>query len=251
MRFVGSTWQTVLRALCDIENLEIYMKKTLTILGFIVGFSLLAYVVVISSYVLNFGTNWSTEQGDWGTFGDFIGGTLNPLLSFMALIALLITIVLQSKELEQTRVELSRTADANEKQSTYLASQQERDDAYRLISKLAERINNTYNKNHLPNGKSIHAALSGALNVTENDAYYELTGAMMDPLSSGYSRVKYIESDLRTLAVLLDDYEVISAKISTKQTPIKSFYISEYAHMVKVFCSENWFDRDLLDYYAN
>ncbi|MGF1817579.1 hypothetical protein, partial [Vibrio splendidus] len=157
---------------------------------------------------------------------------------------------LQSKELEQTRVELSRTADANEKQSTYLATQQERDDAYRLISKLAERINNTYNKNHLPNGKSIHAALCGALNVNENDAYYELTGSMMDPLSSGYSRVKYMEADLRTLVVLLDDYEVISSKISTKQTPIKSFYINEYAHMVKIFCHENWFDEDLLYYYV-
>jgi hypothetical protein len=50
-----------------------------------------------------------------GTFGDFIGGTLNPILSFLTFMGLLITIILQSKELEQTRQELQRSAEAQEK----------------------------------------------------------------------------------------------------------------------------------------
>ncbi|ACN17504.1 conserved hypothetical protein [Desulforapulum autotrophicum HRM2] len=226
------------------------MKKTLIVLGIILAVSIVAYLVVIFSYVVNFGATWSCEQGDWGTFGDFVGGTLNPLFSFMALIAILITIVLQSKELEQTRIELARTAEANEKQSIYLASQQQRDDIYRLISKLAERINNTYNKNHLPNEHSIYTALIGPLNVNDNDAYFTLTGEMLNPQSSGYSRVKYIESDLKSLASLLDEYEVISSKISSKPTPLRSFYVNEYSHMVKVFCDEKWFDEALIEYYS-
>lgn len=82
-------------------------------------------------YFQNFNGSQSPNNADWGTFGDFIGGTLNPILSFLSLIALLLTIVLQSKELESTRIELKRSASAQEntekilnEQSKTLARQQ-------------------------------------------------------------------------------------------------------------------------------
>lgn len=53
-----------------------------------------------------------------GTWGDFIGGTLNPILSFLAFISLLYTIKLQNDELQLTRDELRRSASALEKQSS-------------------------------------------------------------------------------------------------------------------------------------
>ncbi len=48
----------------------------------------------------------------WRTFGDFIGGTLNPALSFLGLIALLYTIYLQSKELSYSKEELRNSTQA-------------------------------------------------------------------------------------------------------------------------------------------
>lgn len=85
---------------------------------------------VFSAYFLNFNDRISTSNSDWGTFGDFIGGTLNPILSFLGLIALLLTISLQSKELELTRNELEltrneleRTASAQEKTEAVLGEQ--------------------------------------------------------------------------------------------------------------------------------
>jgi hypothetical protein len=53
---------------------------------------------------------------DLGTFGDFVGGTLNPILTFLTFMGLLITIVLQQTELQETRAELSRSATALESQ---------------------------------------------------------------------------------------------------------------------------------------
>ena len=86
---------------------------------------------IFGRYLTHFNGNLSTDQAKWGTFGDYIGGTLNPILSFISLIALLTTIVLQSKELELTRDELKRSASAQEetkkildKQSETLARQQ-------------------------------------------------------------------------------------------------------------------------------
>ncbi|WP_428032599.1 putative phage abortive infection protein [Ancylobacter sp.] len=53
---------------------------------------------------------------EMGPFGDFIGGTLNPLLTFLTFMGLLVTIVLQQTELRDTRAELERSATALEKQ---------------------------------------------------------------------------------------------------------------------------------------
>lgn len=58
-----------------------------------------------------------------GTFGDFIGGTLNPILTFLTFMALLITIVLQQKELAETRNELAASARALEDQHISLDRQ--------------------------------------------------------------------------------------------------------------------------------
>lgn len=50
-----------------------------------------------------------------GTFGDFFGGTLNPILSFFTFICLLITIGIQRTELELTRNELKKSAEEQAK----------------------------------------------------------------------------------------------------------------------------------------
>ena len=51
----------------------------------------------------------------------FVGGTLGPIFSFLALIALLLTIVLQGKELEAVKIELGRSASAQENSERAMA----------------------------------------------------------------------------------------------------------------------------------
>lgn len=92
-------------------------------LAWILGFAAAIVVIVFTFYFREFHGEFSSVKADWGTFGDFIGGTLNPLLSFLGLIALLLTIVLQSKELESTRKELNRSALAQEKTELALSEQ--------------------------------------------------------------------------------------------------------------------------------
>lgn len=66
------------------------------------------------NYLDYFDGKLSESYSDWGTFGDFFGGTLNPILSFLGLIALLSTIKLQIRELKETRIEFKRSADAQQ-----------------------------------------------------------------------------------------------------------------------------------------
>jgi hypothetical protein len=63
-------------------------------------------VVMLGLYVYRFGITTSTSQSTWGAFGDFLGGTLNPLVSFLTLIVAVNVWRLQKRELEYTRTAL-------------------------------------------------------------------------------------------------------------------------------------------------
>lgn len=53
------------------------------------------------------------QKGPWG---DFVGGTLNPILTFFSFMGILVSIALQRQELSLSRKELERSANALEKQ---------------------------------------------------------------------------------------------------------------------------------------
>ena len=72
-------------------------------------------VIVLAFYVINFRHGLSDNHEKWGTFGDFVGGTLNPLLAALAFYWLTSSIRLQLKELRDTRQVLSETATHQEK----------------------------------------------------------------------------------------------------------------------------------------
>jgi len=80
-------------------------------------------LVVVSFYGNYFSGSVTHEHDKWGQFGDFFGGTLNPTFSFLSLIALLITITLQSEELKLTRIELEKSTLALEGQEKSLSIQ--------------------------------------------------------------------------------------------------------------------------------
>lgn len=87
--------------------------------------ALFAFAVVVCSYVANFyAHNFSNSSGDWGTFGDFVGGTLNPLLSFLALIILLRTFSMQKTELDLQKEELKDTKELLKLQTQTQVKQQ-------------------------------------------------------------------------------------------------------------------------------
>lgn len=61
----------------------------------------------------------------WGTTGDFFGGTLNPLLQFVVIAMLFLSIHIQKNELRETRQELIESRKANELAACSLQTQAE------------------------------------------------------------------------------------------------------------------------------
>lgn len=79
-----------------------------------------AITAVVLVFVINL---FSIPKSSFGEWGDFFGGVLNPILTFMTFMGLLITIVIQQTELRESRVELKRSADALSEQSLSLKRQ--------------------------------------------------------------------------------------------------------------------------------
>jgi uncharacterized membrane protein len=74
------------------------------------GTSLVVCVAALGLYLFAFGTlSLSTTPGDWGVFGDYVGGVLGAVSGVFALAALLVTVVLQARNLEYTKQELGET----------------------------------------------------------------------------------------------------------------------------------------------
>lgn len=89
--------------------------------------------------------SFSTDSGDWGTFGDFIGGFLNPIFALIAFYWLTRSIQLQLHELKETRMAFqasSREQAIAATAQTQLVEQQKRatqaqEDASKAQQKLA------------------------------------------------------------------------------------------------------------------
>ncbi|MBO2594440.1 hypothetical protein [Shewanella algae] len=63
---------------------------------------------ILNLYFTQFG--WPLgNKGDFGAFGDYIGGTLNPILGFITVVLLIWSLRTQQKELALTRQELADT----------------------------------------------------------------------------------------------------------------------------------------------
>ncbi|GAB5378972.1 MAG: hypothetical protein Alis3KO_00930 [Aliiglaciecola sp.] len=88
------------------EANEEFKILNISVLRILVG----ALIFLLSIYFINFRGDFGS-QGDFGAFGDYIGGLLNPILSFVAILLLIRANHKQAIELSLTRKEF---IDANE-----------------------------------------------------------------------------------------------------------------------------------------
>lgn len=85
---------------------------------------MIAAVAVITFFAYHFArTPISSTTAEWGQFGDYVGGLLNPAFSFLALLALLATFRLQVRELSISARELKNSSDALQQQNETLKRQ--------------------------------------------------------------------------------------------------------------------------------
>lgn len=138
-----------------IEKLMDFVRRNPLFLVFttaaIIAISLI--VVVFSAYFLFFDGGLAADQNKWGVFGDYVGGTLNPILAFLSLIALLFTISIQSKELKisnetlrETKSELEQSRKIAERQSEFYRNESDKSDVIKAIDSVHAEIKELFTK---------------------------------------------------------------------------------------------------------
>jgi hypothetical protein len=74
---------------------------------------LIALAVIITLILVDLALVFGLKKPDViGVFGDFFGGVLNPLLTFLTFFCLIVTVVIQRHELSLARTEYKKTAEA-------------------------------------------------------------------------------------------------------------------------------------------
>lgn len=98
-----------------------------TIFGLVIG----AYIIWF--FIIN-NAPLSEESSNWGTFGDFVGGILNPLVAFSAFYWLTVSVLIQKEELSKTTDALIEASKAQKEQALTQARQRFEGTFFQLLS---------------------------------------------------------------------------------------------------------------------
>ena len=188
-------------------------------------------------YKYNFSGGFSDNQQVWGAFGDYMAGILNPVISFCALIALFVTIVIQTKqlnlsrkELEYTRKELEKSADAAQRQIQHLEAEAKRSEIYKIIESINSGIKAGLSKQiFLYEGKPI--SLNEILFRDERDLIDEFQYYLNKHDRELYLIVIDVETDLSRLRSYIERYINVSGD-SKQGEHIKMYYRYTYSRLV-------------------
>lgn len=98
------------------------------------SFALFIGGLSIILYVVQFGNTLSAAHDKWAEFGDYAGGVLGSIFAFLGLIALLLTLWVQSRELQISTTELRRSAEALKDQNNSINLQSFENRFFNMIS---------------------------------------------------------------------------------------------------------------------
>jgi hypothetical protein len=139
--------------------------------------AIVVFIILIGIYFLKFHGDFG-DNADFGAFGDFIGGALNPILGFLTVLLLLTSIRFQIDELRLTRIDINKAnsihSDNQRTQAEILLAQQKEtliSVAIPKLNRLMIQINATKGKNLNLSEHSLNSlAIKGLTNKTDLEA---------------------------------------------------------------------------------
>ena len=236
------------------ENLLQYLLIAIGIAGILFVLGVLVF------YYRYFPGEVSDNHERWGTFGDFVGGTLNPILSFFSFIALLITIFLQNRELRISNYELSASREefalsrkVAEEQSLHYTMQGRKADHQKVIDVIDIELSSLMKK-QLP--KALAANLPGPsvrptayMTETFESDFFDLVEFDNMPFQTLHKSIRSNSRDLNELNHRVNDIrqELLSISeclVSYKNEFGNSVYLLHYQKKYRKLA--RYFDRNKL-----
>lgn len=129
---------------------------------FIPRFAIAFFALVLIAYIYpRKDLAITTDPDYWGAFGDFLGGTLNPIFGFLTLLGLMLTIWLQletlkvqREELKASREELAKSAEALQIQNKTMLAQNFEGTFFQMLRRQSELLGNIKFQPRTPNAQA-------------------------------------------------------------------------------------------------
>ncbi len=122
----------------NIDDIEKSVKKSRLFVAVLLGITITGYFIwffAIQNQPL------STDSLVWGTFGDFVGGLLNPLIAYFAFYWLTVSVIVQKQELAETKQALIDSSKAQEEQVKQYNIQRFENTFFNMLSLQNEILN--------------------------------------------------------------------------------------------------------------
>lgn len=156
-------------------------------------FALLTFAI----YVVNFGSSLSSDRDDWGVFGDYLGGVLNPVIGLVTVFLVLINVRLQRQELKNSLVEMRNSNEALKEQNASIELQNFQNTFFNWLNSynnIASNIEVTVDSGH-PTYKGYRALSHLYKNRLHNNYYFQNLVEDLKPADRGLFRSSAIIED--------------------------------------------------------
>lgn len=220
--------------------------------------SLIAYGLIIYIYYKQFGIRIGEQRADWGTFGDFIGGTINPLFSFMSFLGLLYAVSLQRKELLRAERSLEEEREAQRRSLIQSRNDERRIEVETALKSVSEEIESIFLMPHqFENIYHIldNIALVSPEKVTYGDFFsnISLSGSfdlIPENVKHHWSKGTSNAAINRLTVLVLDMGAFLSSYVGlVGETPLSMYYKKKYRRTVDVLQEKKYINPHTLTYY--
>lgn len=219
---------------------------------------IILFAVALGLYFFRFGTNSLSENhAAWGVFGDYIGGTVGPLIALLAFLGLLWTIRINERELELTREELRHSRVALE-QSNYIAegraererAEERKNDLSRVIHSISSDLNALLAR---PLTVPPSLALSNGQTVRFSDNYkvadlvdsYEIHEHRFNITPKNHQVIRELSIGISRLVHYLRAYEQ-----TAENDFFTAYYKRKYAKYIQILSDESFLKSQAdIDYF--
>jgi hypothetical protein len=187
-------------------------------------FAVIIFIVFVLVYILWFvvlhNQQLSNLSSDWGAFGDFIGGLLNPLIAYLAFFWLTKSILIQRSELELTRKEFEKQINFSRAENARLQLEKYLDDEKKNIEVL---FKNKFNPVELSfNGRSerfftFNKVKKIGNQTNDRDAFLEFVHGQMQTFISDDPNLAAFNERLQSIqfsVMALYEYVILFSDIS-------------------------------------
>ena len=171
-----------------LKNLEQSINKSRKFVAVIFGLVITGY---ISWFLFYNNAPLSVKSSDWGAFGDFVGGILNPLVAFSAFYWLTVSVVIQKEELSKTTYALIEASNAQKEQAITQSRQRFEGTFFQLLllhQEIVKSIDLYNNKTkHTTSGRDCFKVFYSRLtNQLNNTLFYSTDSSEIETIDYEY-----------------------------------------------------------------